>query len=73
MFYLEFNLRILHFFSFIISKLLSDEDKIICDFVIIVNFCYVIILRNNIYFIMNYVIAPFCGEKGKIDLLQNQL
>ena len=67
MFYLEFNLHILHFFNFIIH-ILSDEDKIICDNVIIVNFRYVTMLCNNNYVIMNYVITPFCGEKGKIAL-----
>ena len=39
--------------------------KIISDYVIIVNFRYVIMLGNDNYIIMNYVIAPFCGEKGK--------
>lgn len=39
--------------------------KIISDYVIIVNFPCVIMLRNDYYIIMNYVIAPFCGEKGK--------
>ena len=64
MFYLEFNLRILHFFIFIIAFYLM-KIKIISDYVIIVNFRYVIMLRNDDYIIMNYVITPFCGEKGK--------
>ena len=64
MFYLEFNLRILHFFIFIIVFYLM-KIKIISDYVIIVNFPCVIMLRNDYYIIMNYVIAPFCGEKGK--------
>ena len=72
MFYLEFNLRILHFFNFIISEFLSDEDKIICDYVIIGNYRYVTVLCNDNSVIVNYVITPFCGEKGKNDLLHNQ-
>ena len=65
MFYLEFNLRILHFFNFIISEFLSDEDKIICDYVIIGNYRYVTVLCNENSVIVNYVITPFCGEKGE--------
>ena len=64
MFYLEFNLRILHFFIFIIAFYLM-KIRIISDYVIIVNFPCVIMLRNVYYIIMNYVITPFCGEKGK--------
>ena len=42
--------------------------EIIRDYVIIVDFRYVMMLCNDDYVIMNYVITPFCGEKGKIDL-----
>ena len=67
MFYLEFNLRILHFFNFMIAFYLM-KIEILSDYVIIVNFRYVMMLCNDDYVIMNYVITPFCGEKGKTDL-----
>lgn len=47
-----------------IPRFLSDKDEIICDFVIIENFRYVTFLCNDNLVLMNYVITPFCGEKG---------